>query len=201
VLEGRFAVLERARLERLARDWLELEKGRDDFEVVAREDQRTLAAGGLEFSGRIDRMDRLLGGNDAGSHLLIDYKTGRQLSPRAWMGERPAEPQLPLYAVNASEDVSAVAYARVRRGEMRFMGYAREPGAVPGLTRYDNWDDLIAGWTKELDALARGFASGAAQVDPKEGLKTCRQCDLQPLCRVHERISALQMDAESEDGQ
>jgi probable DNA repair protein len=200
-LEGRFAELARARLVRLARDWLELEKGRGDFEVVAREDQRTLTAGGLEFSGRIDRMDRLGDRNAAAVHLLIDYKTGRQLSPRAWMGERPAEPQLPLYAVNAPEKVAAVAFAKVRRGEMRFMGYSREPDAVPGLTRYDNWEDLIAGWKKELDALARGFASGAAQVDPKEGLKTCRQCDLQPLCRVHERISALQADAESEDGQ
>ncbi len=199
VLEGRFAELERARLEHLARDWLELEKGREDFEVVAREDKRTLTAGGLEFSGRIDRMDRLSDGKDAAAHLLIDYKTGRQLSPRAWMGERPTEPQLPLYAVNAPEEVAAVAYAKVRRGEMRFMGYSREPDAVPGLTRYDNWGDLIAGWKKELDTLAQGFASGAAQVDPKEGLKTCRQCDLQPLCRVHERIGALQTDAETED--
>jgi probable DNA repair protein len=201
VLEGRFAELERARLEHLARDWLELEKGREDFEVVAREDQRTLTAGGLEFSGRIDRMDRLSAGKDSAAHLLIDYKTGRQLSPRAWMGERPTEPQLALYAVNAPEEVAAVAYAKVRRGEMRFMGYSREADAVPGLTRYDNWDDLIAGWKKELDTLAQGFASGAAQVDPKEGLNTCRQCDLQPLCRVHERIGALQADAESEAGQ
>ena len=37
-----------------------------------------------------------------------------------------------------------------------------------------------------------GYAVGAgdARVDPKRALQTCRQCDLQPLCRVHERLDA-----------
>lgn len=199
VLEGRFAELERARLERLAREWLELEKKRADFEVVAREEKRTLTAGGLEFSGRIDRMDRL-GGEGAGApHLLIDYKSGKYLTPRAWMEERPDAPQLPLYAVNAPENVRAVAFAKVRRGDMKLMGFASEPDAVPGLKRYDEWDALLARWRKTLDALAAGFGAGAAPVDPKNGLDTCRQCDLQPLCRVHERIGALAGEADSEE--
>jgi hypothetical protein len=29
-------------------------------------------------------------------------------------------------------------------------------------------------------------------VSPKRGLQTCRHCDLQTLCRVHERLSALE---------
>jgi probable DNA repair protein len=200
ILEGRFAELERARLERLAFEWLEVEKGRGDFEVVAREEKRVLCAGGLEFTGRIDRMDRL-GAGEAAPHVLIDYKSGKYLSPRAWLDARPDEPQLPLYAVNAPESVRAVAFARVRRGEMRFMGFESEPGMVPELKRHDDWDSLLAGWRKSLDALARGFGAGAAQVDPKDASKTCRNCDLQPLCRVHERLGALQGEAESEDAE
>ncbi|OGA08281.1 MAG: hypothetical protein A3D95_08160 [Betaproteobacteria bacterium RIFCSPHIGHO2_12_FULL_69_13] len=186
-LEGRFAALERERLAKLARDWLEVERKRGKFEVAALEERRTLAIGTLELSGRIDRMDRL----PDGTHALIDYKTSRNLTPRQWMGERPEDPQLPLYALSAKENVTAVAFAKLRAGDMRYMGYSREEGALPGLTRYDSWETLLAGWKKELESLAQGFSSGDARVDPRDGLKTCRHCDLHTLCRVHERLSAL----------
>jgi probable DNA repair protein len=186
-LEGRFAALEQARLERLAREWLELERSRADFEVAAIEQPRALEIGGLTLSGRIDRMDRLADG----SHLLLDYKTSRQLSPRQWLGERPDEPQLPLYATAVEEDIGAVAFARLRRGEMRFTGYARAAGAAPGVTRHEGWNALLGEWRKALGALALAFASGSAPVDPKQGLATCRNCGLEPLCRVHERLNAL----------
>jgi probable DNA repair protein len=186
-IEGRFAELEKQRLVRLAMDWLDLERQRGPFEVVHTEQKRNIAIGGLELSGRIDRMDKLADG----SFALIDYKTGAQLSPRRWMGERPDEPQLPLYAVAAGEDVSAVAFAKFRAGEMRFMGYARAKDALPQLTHYPTWSELLAAWKGSLEKLARGYAAGDARVDPKKGLTTCRNCDLQPLCRVHERLSAL----------
>lgn len=191
-LEGRLAEIERVRLERLAREWLRVEQARSPFDVVALEEKRILSVGDLAFSGRIDRMDRLADG----SRVLIDYKTANRLTPRQWMGERPDDPQLPLYAVSAREDIAAVAFARVRAGEMRFMGYARDQDALPGLTRYDAWDSLLRGWKGELEHLARGFAQGDARVDPKRGLQTCRLCELQTLCRVYERVNAL---AESEE--
>ncbi len=192
-LEEPFAALERARLAKIAREWLEVERGRDPFSVVATEAPRMLRAGGLEFTGRIDRMDRLA----SGGHALIDYKTG-WTSRRDWLGERPEEPQLPLYAVNAAEDIAAIAFAKLKAGELRFSGYAREKGLLPGVDLYRDWDGLVAGWRRELDALGAGFAAGNARVDPKRGLQTCRGCDLQPLCRVHERIAAL---GDEEDGE
>jgi hypothetical protein len=62
-----------------------------------------------------------------------------------------------------------------------------------------SWPGLLASWKNELESLARGFAAGAAAVDPKHGLATCRNCDLQTLCRVHERLSALDADAAAGD--
>jgi len=41
-------------------------------------------------------------------------------------------------------------------------------------------------------------ATGDARVDPKDLLNTCRYCDLQPLCRVYERVNALGEAEESE---
>jgi probable DNA repair protein len=194
VLDGRLAELERARLAKLAREWLAVESERGEFEVVAREEKRSLVAGGLTFNGRIDRMDKLA----HGGHVLIDYKTGRA-TPNDWLGERPDDPQLPLYAIAAKEDIGAVAYARIKAGEMRFMGLTREAGVLPKAKLAESWPGLFAEWRRELDELGGEFAQGVARVDPKRGLKTCRHCDLHSLCRVHERIAAMEDDDEGGD--
>jgi len=186
-LEEPFAGLERARLAKLAREWLKVEEARAAFEVVALEEKRVLSVAGLALNGRIDRLDRLA----SGGHALIDYKTGKP-TPNDWMGERPNDPQLPLYALNAKEDVSAVAFAKLRTGEMRYMGFAERKDLIPDVKPAKDWGALLEGWKKELEALAAGFAEGDARVDPKRRLATCRTCDLQPLCRVHERINALE---------
>ena len=191
-LEGRFAELERARLEKIAREWLEIEKGRPAFDVVAIEQKRSLEIGGLAFSGRIDRMDRLADG----THALLDYKTGNRVTPGDWLGARPDEPQLPLYAVTAPEHVSAVVYAKLRRGDMKMAGFSIRENEFPGVKQAQSWSAMVEGWKAELASLASGFAQGSAQVDPKRGLATCRHCDLKPLCRVHERLSALAEDGE-----
>ncbi|MBC7802583.1 MAG: PD-(D/E)XK nuclease family protein, partial [Candidatus Parcubacteria bacterium] len=186
-LEGRFAELERMRLEKLALEWLQVERRREPFEVIGIEEKRMLAIGGLEFSGRIDRMDKL----QDGSHALIDYKTGSRVTPNAWLGERPDEPQLPLYAVTAQEKVSAVAFAKLKAGDMKFSGLSLREKEIPGVRTAKSWSGLIATWKAELESLALGYSLGDARVDPKNGLQTCRNCDLQPLCRVYEKRNAL----------
>ncbi len=189
-LDARFAELEKRRLMRLAAEWLAVERGRSPFEVVQVEQKRPIDIGGLSFSGRIDRMDRFLEGEMRGMHVIIDYKTGRA-SRSSWMGDRPDEPQLPLYVISAAEDVTAVAFGTLRAGEMKFSGYGLKGKEIPGVEAAKNWPGLVATWKRDLDRLASGFAAGDARVDPKKGLATCRNCDLQPLCRVHERLSAL----------
>src|SRR5207237_1441228 len=71
-LEGRYAELERERLARLAREWLEVERRRAPFEIQSLEEERELNVAGMQFKSRIDRMDKL----QRGGHVLIDYKTG-----------------------------------------------------------------------------------------------------------------------------
>jgi ATP-dependent helicase/nuclease subunit B len=192
-LEEPFAALERKRLARLAREWLEVERERAPFEVVAMEHQRELAVAGLTLRGRIDRLDKLA----SGGHAVIDYKTGNP-SPHQWMNERPEDPQLPLYALNAAEPIAAVAFAKLKTGGMRYMGFSQAKDAMPKVKRAEDWAALLAGWTTELALLGSGFAAGEARVDPKKLLSTCRTCDLQPLCRVYERLSALGDEGEDE---
>ena len=134
----------------------------------------------------------------AGGHVLIDYKTGRA-TPKDWLDERPDDPQLPLYAIAAKEDVVALAFARIKTGDMRFTGLALEGNLLPKVKAVDGWRGLLEVWQRQLNGLGREFAEGIAIVDPKRGLKTCRHCDLQPLCRVHERLAALEDDDEGDD--
>ncbi|HYC36711.1 MAG TPA: PD-(D/E)XK nuclease family protein [Usitatibacter sp.] len=203
-LEGPFAEMERERLAQIAREWLALEATRPPFEVRLREASMPLSAGRLQIDGRIDRIDRLEGGGLA----IIDYKSGN-VRVGAWMGERPDDPQLPLYALAAGQgDVRAVAYARLKAGDRGFSGVSRDADAIPGVPAVDKyrgvgapatWEELMAQWRIEVDRLGEGFANGDARVDPKQLLATCRWCDLKPLCRVHERLSPLDEGDEDED--
>ena len=188
-LEGRFAELERERLAKLAREWLEVEAQRPPFRVSSIEEQRTLTVAGLAFQSRIDRMDEL----EAGGHVLVDYKTGNVGNPKQWHGPRLDDPQLPLYAVAAPEELAAVVFAKLKPGEMRFMGYSRAPNLIPkvNVNPVAPWPKLLEEWQRDTEALGRAFAQGEAEVDPKEGLKTCRLCELQTLCRVYEKFAGF----------
>jgi probable DNA repair protein len=193
-LQEPLAARERKRLARLARDWLEIEKERSPFKVKATEEKIPLRVAGLQLDGRIDRLDEL----GSGGHAVIDYKTGRP-EVAHWMGERPEDPQLPLYALAVSGEVSAVAFAKLKTGEMRFVGYARDADVLPKAQVPKNWPGLIATWRGTIEALGAGFAAGDARVDPKKLVHTCRYCELQPLCRVYERINVLDEEGEEQE--
>ena len=189
---GRFAELERERLMALARDWLAMEARRAPFAVVAMEEKRPMTFGGVSVNVKLDRMDRLEAGGDA----VLDYKTG-DCKTGDWMGARPEEPQLPMYALSVPE-VVAVAFAQVKAGVMCFRGIGKAADLIPGVNlvakdrsraakQYADWDALLAGWKKELEALGRGFVAGDARVDPKKGAATCGMCDQQMVCRIAEK--------------
>jgi probable DNA repair protein len=201
VLSGRFAGIERRRLARLAREWLEQEKKRGDFTVLATEDQRRIEIGALALNARLDRVDEAAGGR----RVVIDYKTGKA-SPGAMVGDRPEEPQLPLYLVCSEPDAVAVAFAQVRAGDMKFAGLARDADVLPGMRTLPDgqlgqaepsWGQQVAAWRAGLARIAAGFVAGEATVDPKRYPNTCRNCDAQPFCRIYERLeNTLEEDAE-----
>jgi probable DNA repair protein len=199
-LSGRFAEIEKQRLVCLARAWLDGEKQRGSFTVVATEDKRRVEIGGFGFNARLDRVDQV----QDGRRIVIDYKTGAA-SVGAWLGERPDEPQLPLYLVTTEPDAAAIAFARVKAGEMKYAALARDSDLLPDArTLPDNrlkraelsWDKQIDAWRDELARIAAGFVRGDAGVQPKQYPNTCRYCDVKPFCRIHERLENALVDDE-----
>jgi len=199
-LSGRFAEIEKRRLVRLAREWLEYEKKRGGFTVVATEDKRHIEIGGLGLDSRLDRVDELEGGK----RIVIDYKSSAPPAG-AMLGERPDEPQLPLYLVAAEPAAAAVAFAQVKAGDMKFAALARDGDLLPGVKAYSesyyrdrhgSWQQVVEAWRADLARIAAGFAGGDAVVGPKQYPHTCRYCDAKPFCRIYERLeNALDEDA------
>jgi probable DNA repair protein len=179
-----FTDLERVRLRRLLLALLELERQRAPFQVVVREEPRTLELGGLRVHARVDRIDAL----DDGRRVILDYKTGKA-GVAEWAGERPDAPQLPLYAVTDAGDLAALAFVVLRAEETAFKGIGAEPQLLPGVQPPgppQSWDALVAEWRSVLQTLAAEFVAGHAPIAPKRYPHTCEHCALGPLCRVKE---------------
>lgn len=202
-LRGRFAALERRRLEALCLAWLEQEARRSPFEVDASESDALVTIEGLPVRIRPDRVDRLIGDR----YLLVDYKTG-DVKLNAWFGDRPDEPQLPLYCTaleQAGDQVAGTAFGVLRVEGTGYLGLADDPSIAPGIETLDtasvaaarlfaDWQSLKSEWRTTLEGLARDFMRGDARVDPKAAA-VCRFCGLWSLCRVRE-LSALPADEE-----
>lgn len=174
---------ERERMGSVLAKWLDIERQREPFEVEQLEHGTQQARhGGLDFAVRIDRVDRL----GDGTRVLIDYKTG--LAAADWRGERPDNPQLPIYALLRPAALVAVAYGRVNTGECSFIAEAERAaifkpnGRKSPLEGMPTLAALIDVWARRIENLAADFAAGKAAVAPT--LRACKTCRLHGLCRV-----------------
>ncbi len=176
--------LEKQRLKKLIIEWLEIEKTREPFVVIAQEKWQKATIGKISFRMKADRIDQL----SNQTYALIDYKTGKT-NINQWFGERLDEPQLPLYAICEKEPIKAIAFAQLNVSDIRFKGVGIEDNLLPGVKKLAgiDWDEQIKQWTVELTNLANAFYNGDAMVDPKNLNLTCRYCDLHTLCRIYEK--------------
>jgi hypothetical protein len=128
---------------------------------------RTTSIGSLKLDLRLDRIDTFADG----AQLVIDYKTG-SFKPKSWRGARPADCQLPLYAVSTGCQGVAVLQFTPSTVLVHGVGspalgldclktpekYFEEPGL--------DWSGAVARWRSQLELLAAEFAAGDFRVDP-----------------------------------
>ena len=195
-----FREVESNRLQRLVGVQLELEKERQPYEVIGFERELLQEIEGQQIRLIIDRIDQL----SSGEEVIIDYKTGK-VQPGKWFGDRPDDPQLPLYAIASDREPAAVVFSVIRDDECVYKGVTAAAGILPGLpprqgsnasllrAAGENMPETIGHWREVLHRLMADFLQGDARIDPKDGSRTCASsyCDLQAFCRIHELESSL----------
>jgi probable DNA repair protein len=188
-----YLAIQRERLHRLIRPWLDEELLRAPFAVKSIEEKfADLAFGPLRLDLRLDRIDTLLDEHgDPAGEILLDYKTG-DATPKDWQGDCPDDPQLPLYAalhatLFGPDSLAGVGFVRLRPGKaMGLLGHTRDAGLLlkASVPEIGSLDAQVEEWRRVLTALAEDFAAGDASVRPKSYPKTCAFCAQRLLCRI-----------------
>ena len=181
--ETYYISLEKQRLNKILNQWLQIEKARPSFVVSTHEQDANIALQGHSLSVRIDRIDTLADGRK----LIIDYKSGKTNSTNKWFGDRPDEPQLPLYALIDSANTAGITFAQLASGSLGFKGISDSPLEIKGIdAEIHTWDEKLQKWHTTFEKLMHDFCHGEASVNPKRPSDTCKHCAITPLCRIHE---------------
>lgn len=179
--------LEKKRLFRLLKKWITLELQRPPFYVVNQEGKITIELANIEYQLRIDRIDQL----EDGQLLIIDYKTG-QVSAVDWWGDRPDDPQLPLYSLS-DPSIAGIVFGQINNKKLGFTGLTAQDFAIDGVKSIsdtsvkhaeNSWQQQRQSWQYILTKLSQQFQQGYADRDPKYQQQTCHRCHLKMLCRI-----------------
>ncbi|SMN16708.1 FIG01199495: hypothetical protein [uncultured Candidatus Thioglobus sp.] len=174
-----FKNIEKIRLESLLLKFIETDKLREDFRVLATERSVQVDIAGLSFNTRLDRLDQM----DNGDQIVFDYKTGNT-SIAKWCGQAITEPQLPIYSI--TNNAQGAAFIELNSSSVSFKGLSKDPDSLPKQSSYkgkcQQWDEQLATWKTKLDQASEDFQSGQAQVLPNK--TACDYCEFDLLCRI-----------------
>ena len=193
LVQPNYALLEKQRLSKLIRKWLEQENLRSIFEVVEQEYRVQWQYADLKLNFKIDRIDQTEDG-----FVLVDHKSGlrkSEISDKL----RPSDPQLMLYADALRQEdkfkpVNALLYAQVNIDSPSYHGVSLNNETFPKTAQSDHkrisnnysWDELKQHWQKVLSNIAQEFLDGYVAVDPKTK-NSCQYCHLGSFCRIKEQ--------------
>ena len=189
-----FQALEKQRLIKLLRSWIEEERKRGAFSVLETEKKVSWQHASLKFDLRIDRLDLL----PDGKLVLVDYKSGKN-SEINWRDERQTEPQLMLYsqAVEAEgmQSIEGLFISQIHIDESRYKGISNSDDIYPGshlknkqFPDATTWSSLRKEWERTLSELVNEFMNGFTLVAPKS-YNSCTYCHLQAFCRINVGLS------------
>lgn len=186
--------LEMQRAHAVVMRWLELERRREPFHVVAVEQRDRWSHAGVELSIRLDRVDRL----PDGRLVVIDYKSGSGLAnlARSWTRPRPVDLQLPFYAAvlgGRDPGVAALVQATLHSGRVDTVGVSDGDCGFDGVDHFSSWeglaasrwDDVLTGWQTAIEDMVTEFAQGRAP-NRIADVNDLQYCDVLPFLRLNE---------------
>lgn len=177
--DSNFKVVEKIRITQLLHKFIETDKARQDFRILATEQSIQVDIGGLTFSTRLDRLDKMHNGDK----IVFDYKTG-STSTAKWCGQSIDEPQLPIYSV--TNNTQGAAFIELNSSLVSFKGLSKDPDSLPKQSsrkgKCQNWNEQLIIWEANLNQASKDFQSGQAQVLPNK--TACNYCEFDLLCRV-----------------
>lgn len=206
LLTPRLHALEMTRLGALLLRWLDVERARGPFSVIATEQELLWSLPRLQLSLRLDRIDR----HADGSTVIVDYKSGKSATTR-WEDARPAAPQLLLYqqAVDSGgryPETGALLYAHIHVEDLGYAGVAADDSVFPGLafnqhksSTQPDWHSLKQHWQTVIGLLAAELLQGYAAVQPARK-DSCTHCHLGSLCRIAELRGDSLEETDAEPG-
>lgn len=169
---------------------LEAEKHRCSFTIKHLELEYLFSIGAIQLTLRVDRIDTI----DNNDEIIIDYKSG-QAAVGDWFGDRPKDPQLPLYAISRLEKTKGLAFSKIKSNQIEYLGVCEDMDDFAGVKSIDSlkqstaretWDGQMQLWTETLEKLSEGVREGYAKVDPIDQ-QVCRYCQLKSFCRVENK--------------
>ncbi|ALE52693.1 hypothetical protein SP60_05415 [Candidatus Thioglobus autotrophicus] len=174
-----YKAIEKIRLTQLLHKFIETDKARENFRVLATEQSVRVDIVGLSFNTRLDRLDQM----DNGDQIVFDYKTG-DTSTAKWCSADIIEPQLPIYSV--TNNTQGAAFIELNSSAVSFKGLSKDPDSLPKQSRRKSscqeWDQQLELWTQRLNQASQDFQSGQAQVLPNK--TACDYCEFDLLCRI-----------------
>ena len=120
-------------------------------------------------------------------------KTGKA-NTNSWLGDRPEQPQLPLYVLCSETPVAAATFAVVNVSQQQFVGFSESQNLLPGVypleagkkSEPESWDDLLTLWQTSLTLLGQEFQQAYAAVKIYKPTAMQYQQELMPLNRLPE---------------
>ena len=164
--------------------WLDSERSRAPFTVLAVEQKGAVQLGRWTLSVRVDRLDRL---NDGGV-AIVDFKTGDRATSADWFGPRLRDAQVPLYAIQTAEPLGAAVVARVRPSGTSYSGVWPDGAFAGRATRLAaGWPQQLEDWRAQLERLAQEFAAGDVRMFAAESESVGGA--YAPLTRIAEQLA------------
>jgi probable DNA repair protein len=160
--------LERQRMARLLMRFLDTDADREDFDVVAVEEEIPFSEAGIDMTLRADRVDAI----GPGSVAVLDYKSGARKRFLDGSGE-PRELQLVAYACSIEQTVAALALVNIDSREIVFDGAGQGFGKVE-----DDWSETLDRWKASVRSACEQLGRGDVRVNMALSVTDARSLNL-----------------------